>query len=49
MSAVNLSPEMLAKLEDLDWLMPHARIEAHYAAHECFLDKDQLLKDAHKI
>ncbi|KAH8645658.1 proline iminopeptidase [Xylariales sp. PMI_506] len=49
MSALNPGPEMLDKLEDEDWLMPHARLEAHYFVHDCFLEEDQLLKNADKI
>ncbi len=29
--------------------MAHARLETHYFVHDCFLEKDQLLKDAVKI
>lgn len=30
-------------------LLPCARIDAHYMANLCFLEKDQLINDAHKI
>ncbi len=30
-------------------ILPCARIDAHYMANLCFLEKDQLIRDAHKI
>lgn len=49
MSSQQLSVDSLVKLEDEKWGLAHARIEAHYFVHNCFLEDGQILRNAYKI
>lgn len=43
------SPNAYAKLEDPDWCLVHALMEAHYFAHGGFLERNQLFANIDKI
>ena len=43
-STLALQDDAFAKLEDDDWVLAHARLEAHYIGQNCFLEEGQLLK-----
>lgn len=45
MGQVSTSGKALKKLEDSDWVISHARLEAHYFKNDLFLEPDQLMKE----
>ncbi|KAI1253672.1 hypothetical protein MGN70_004064 [Eutypa lata] len=45
LGSLNVDPAVYAKLDDKDWCLSHARVEAHYTFHRCFLEEGQLLAE----
>ena len=41
--------EIEAKLQDVRWVMSHAKMELHYFVNGCFFEPDQLLNGCEKI
>ena len=44
MSTLETGPDALAVLDDENWTMSHARLEAHYFVNNCFLEDRQLVR-----
>lgn len=42
-------PAMSAQHDEGEFALAFARIEAHYFVHDCWLEPNQLLRDAHKL
>lgn len=45
LGSLKVDPAVYAKLDDKDWCLSHARVEAHYTFHRCFLEEGQLLAE----
>ncbi len=45
LGSLRIDPAVYDTLDDKEWCLAHARLEAHYVFHHCFLEEGQLLDE----